>query len=81
MSMLKLDRDYIQAEISALTALIASLPERDYLGRSSLEARRQDLVEELDKLAAASENRAKIALYFGGEPVIGSAARGDRVQH
>ena len=71
--MLKLDRDYIQAEISALTALIASLPERDYLGRSSLEARRQDLVEELDKLAAASENRAKIALYFGGEPVIGSA--------
>ena len=73
MSMLKLDRDYIQAEISALTALIASLPERDYLGRSSLEARRQDLVEELDKLAAASENRAKIALYFGGEPVIGSA--------
>ena len=73
MSMLKLDRDYIQAEISALTALVASLPERDYLGRSSLEARRQDLVEELDKLATASENRAKIALYFGGEPVIGSA--------
>ena len=73
MSTLKLDRDYIQAEISALTALVASLPERDYLGRSSLEARRQDLVEELDKLAAASENRAKIALYFGGEPVIGSA--------
>ena len=32
MSMLKLDRDYIQAEISALTALVASLPERDYLG-------------------------------------------------
>ena len=71
--MLKLDRDYIQAEISELTALIASLPERDYLGRSSLEARHQDLVEELDKLAAASENLAKIALYFGGEPVIGSA--------
>ena len=73
MRMLKLDRDYIQAEISELTALIASLPERDYLGRSSLEARHQDLVEELDKLAAASENLAKIALYFGGEPVIGSA--------
>ena len=73
MSMLKLDRDYIQAEIAALTALIASLPERDYLGRSSLEARRQDLVQELETLAAASENCAKIALYFGGEPVIGSA--------
>ena len=72
MRMRKLDRDYIQAEISALTALIASLPEGDYLGRSSLEARRQDLVEELEKLAAASENLAKIALYFGGEPVIGS---------
>ena len=41
MRMLKLDRDYIQAEISALTALIASLPEHDYLGRSSLEARRK----------------------------------------
>ena len=73
MSMLKLDRDYIQAEISALTALIASLSERDYLGRSSLEARRQALVEELDTLAAASENLAKVALYFGGEPVLGSA--------
>ena len=73
MKMLKLNQDYIQAEISALTALIASIPERDLLGRSSLEARRQDLVEELDKLAAASENSAKIALYFGGEPVIGSA--------
>ena len=73
MKMLKLNRDYIQAEMSALTALIASLPERDLLGRSSLEARHQDLVEELDKLAAASENLAKIALYFGGEPVIGSA--------
>ena len=73
MSMLKLDRDYIQAQISALTALIASLSESDYLGRSSLEARRQDFVEKLDTLAAASENRAKIALYFGGEPAIGSA--------
>ena len=73
MSMLKLDRDYISAEISALTALIASLPERDYLGRSSLEARRQALVEELDTLAAASEKGAKVALYFGGEPVLGSA--------
>ena len=73
MRLLKLDRDYIQAEISALTALIASLPEHDYLGRSSLEARRQDLVEKFEQLAAASENRAKVALYFGGEPVIGSA--------
>ena len=73
MKMLKLNQDYIQAEISALTALIASLPERDLLGRSSLEARRQNLVEEFNKLAAASENSAKIALYFGGEPVIGSA--------
>ena len=73
MKMLKLSRDHIQAEISALTSLIASLPERDHLGRSSLEARRQDLVEELEKLVVASENRAKIALYFGGEPVSGSA--------
>ena len=38
MRMLKLDRDYIQAEISALTALIESLQEHDYLGRLSLDA-------------------------------------------
>ena len=59
MKMLKLNRDYIQAEISALTALIASLPERDYLGRLSLETRQQDLVEELDKLAAASADNVE----------------------
>ena len=73
MKMLKLDRGYIQAEISALTALIDSLKEHDYLGRSSLEARRQSLVDELDQLVAAPENRAKVALYFGGKPVVGSA--------
>ena len=73
MRMRKLDRDHLQAEISALTTLIASLSDRDQLGRLSLEERRQELVNELEQLAAASENLAKIALYFGGEPVIGSA--------
>ena len=70
--MLKLDRDQLAAEISALDSLIASLPSNDFLGRIGLEARRKEVSDELEKIARVDERRARIALYFGGEPVVGS---------
>jgi hypothetical protein len=70
--MVKLDRDLIAAELSALDMLIASLPGNDHLGRISLEARREDLRAKFALLADVTERRATVALYFGGEPVIGS---------
>jgi hypothetical protein len=70
--MLKLERDQIAAEISALDMLLSSLPDNDFLGRISLEARRRRLHEEFGRLAHAEERKAKVALYFGGDPVIGN---------
>lgn len=70
--MAKLDRDQLAAEISALEMLLSTLPGNDFLGRISLEARRNDLRQRFEQLAYVEERRAKVALYFGGEPVIGS---------
>jgi len=69
---LKLDREQLAAEISALDMLLASLPANDVLGRIGLEARRNELRGRFELLAGADERRAKIALYFGGDPVVGS---------
>ena len=68
----KLDRDHVQAEIATLESMLQRLPPNDSLGRRSLEARRRSLVQELETLAGISERRAQVALYFGGDPVVGS---------
>ncbi|MEO7275281.1 MAG: hypothetical protein ABIX28_01980 [Vicinamibacterales bacterium] len=68
----KLDRDHVQAEIASLDAMLARLPANDYLGRKSLGSRRRQLQQQLETIGAAPENRAQVALYFGGDPVIGS---------
>src|SRR5580704_7116395 len=69
---LKLDRDQLAAELAALDRLLAELPANDYLGRIGLQARREEIAERFHHLAHVEERRAKVALYFGGEPVIGS---------
>ena len=70
----KLDRDQLEAELSALTSLLESLPVNDYLGRMGLESRRDEVNEKFDQLGRIEERRAKVALYFGGAPVAGSMA-------
>lgn len=67
-----LTRQHIAAELSALNSLLETIPDTDLLGRMSLESRRGKLQRELDALEHGAENRAKVALYFGGEPVVGS---------
>jgi hypothetical protein len=68
----KLDRDQLNAEAATLDSLLASMPANDYLGRIGLESRRDEVNEQLAKLGNVEERRAKIALYFGGEPVMGN---------
>lgn len=70
--MLKIDRDRMLAEVASLDAIIESLPENDFLGRISLKARLEALVESLSGHHLREDHKAKIALYFGGEPVVGS---------
>ncbi len=70
--MLKLDRDQLSAEVAALDSLLESMPENDYLGRMGIEARRDDLRGQFEGIFSHEEKKAKVALYFGGEPVIGS---------
>lgn len=69
----KLDRDQIAAELASLGSLIDSRPANDFLGRIGLEARRDEIKHQFESLSTKEDRRAKVALYFGGEPVLGSA--------
>ena len=69
---LKLDRDQLAAELGTLDHLLATLPTNDFAGRIGLESRRTRIREQLEALSTHEERKAKIALYFGGDPVIGS---------
>lgn len=69
----KLDRDQLAAEIATLEVLLGSMPADDLVGRLGLEVRRDELRERFAALQEAKEKRAKVALYFGGAPVAGSA--------
>lgn len=70
--MLKLDRDRLAADLAALDILLQSLPPNDYIGRVGLESRRNELQHRLERLGEQQERRATVALYFGGEPVVGN---------
>ncbi len=70
--MLKLESDYLAAEIAGMAQLLNTLSPNDYLGRLGLESRRAALQQRLEALGEAGERRAHVALYFGGDPVIGS---------
>lgn len=67
-----LDRSGLTAELSGVEQLLRSLPEEDALGRMSLNARKQQLLEQLEQLGEERNTLASTALYFGGKPVIGS---------
>lgn len=65
----KLQQDELQADLSAVNSLLASLPDNDFLGRVSFEARKQDIEAQLETLDQAEETLASVALFFDGEPV------------
>lgn len=69
----KLRMEGLQAELSSVIALLQSAREMDDpVGEFQLEKRKNMIESELHSLAAHPENKASIALFFGGKPVLGS---------
>lgn len=63
----------LQAELSSVNALLQSAREMDDpVGEFQLERRKNKIESELQSLAARSEKKASIAMFFGGKPVLGS---------
>src|SRR6516165_2720006 len=72
-SLRKLERDFAHADIAAVSSLLGQLSEEDVMVRFGLEARLQELRKTLADLEAVKdEPTASAALFFGGQPVIGS---------
>ncbi|MCA9474115.1 MAG: hypothetical protein KC594_18785 [Nitrospira sp.] len=69
----KLRMQGLQAELSSVNALLQSAREMDDpVGEFQLEKRKVKIESELQTLVEHPENRASIALFFGGKPVLGS---------
>jgi hypothetical protein len=68
----KLDEMRLSAELAALEAVLAELDETDYLTRVGLESRGTELRDNLARLRLREEAQVRVALFFGGGPVVGS---------
>lgn len=68
----KLEIEHLTAQLAAVDALLGSAPETDYLGRVSLESRRDEIRAQLAELGQVEDRSARVLLSFGGEPVVGS---------
>ena len=63
----------LQAELASLNQLLESARELDDpVGEFQLEKRKNKLTAEIQSLADAREEKASVALFFGGKPVLGS---------
>lgn len=68
----KLTKDALLSDLAAVEAMLASLPEDDFIARVGFEARKAAVKEELATLAGSRETLANVALVFHGKPVRGS---------
>ena len=69
----KLERDFVRADLAAVTGLLAQLGDEDVMARLGLEARRDELQQTIARLDDTDEEPiASAALFFGGRPVSGS---------
>lgn len=73
MRLKKLERDFATADIAAVNGLLAQLGDEDVMTRFGLEARLDELHQELAALDdVQDEPTAAAALFFGGQPVLGT---------
>lgn len=73
MRLKKLERDFATADIAAVNGLLAQLGDEDVMTRFGLEARLDELHQELAALGdVQDEPTAAAALFFGGQPVLGT---------
>lgn len=69
----RLELDSLKADLSAVEALLTSRSEEDDpVGWFQFSARKQELVEDINRLAQTPELQAGVGLFFGGRPVFGS---------
>jgi hypothetical protein len=68
----KLEREQLSAEVASLEAMLRSLPLNDLVGRIGFESRLEEVRKMFAEIDGKEERQASIALYFGGEPVVGS---------
>lgn len=69
----KLDRDFTQADIAAVTSLLDQLTDEDVMARFSLESRLGELRAALARMEEEPDvPGASAALFFGGRPVVGT---------
>ncbi len=69
----KLERDFVHADMAALSGLLAQLGDEDVMARLGLEARLEELQQTIAQLdPTKDELTASAALFFGGRPVIGA---------
>lgn len=74
----KIEREQLLADVASVEAMLRTLSPRDLVGRHGFESRIEELRRNLSEIETAEERLASVALYFGGEPVIGS--RGIRAE-
>ena len=69
----KLTSDSIQVDLANITRMIESANKYgDFVGAYQFTQRKEDLQSELEKIKAAHVTNAGVALFFSGEPVLGS---------
>jgi hypothetical protein len=69
----KLERDFVRADLSAVTNLLSRLGDEDVMARMGLEARQEELRNTVALLEdLPEEETASAALFFGGAPVVGT---------
>jgi hypothetical protein len=67
-----MQRDFVDAELAKVTALLAELGPEEVMARFGLEERLKELRQSLAELEQLPyDSTASAALYFGGRPVIG----------
>ena len=73
-SLRKLERDFVQADLVAVNKLLLRLTDEDVMSRFGLESRREELQKLLEHLDESRQDEpvASAALFFGGTPVIGT---------
>lgn len=72
-SVRKLERDFLRADIAAVSSLMRRLGDEDVMARFNLEERLEEMqgnLAAMDKLP--TDLWASAALFFGGRPVVGS---------
>jgi hypothetical protein len=67
---LKLDRDFIAADLAAVDQILGSMTNKDVFAKLSLQSRREELKNKLASLTQVKEVSASASLFFGGEPVL-----------